>query len=54
MESEKTPNSQGHIEKGNQSQGHQNAIFQVVLQSCGSSRHCGTDTKRDKQSNGTE
>ena len=32
--SEKTPNSQGNIEKENQSQGHHNARFQVVLQSC--------------------
>ena len=35
VESEKTPNSQGNIEKENQSQGHHNARFQVVLQSCG-------------------
>ena len=34
VESEKTPNSQGGIEKENQSQGHHNARFQVVLQSC--------------------
>ena len=34
MESEKTPNSQGNIEKENQSWGHHNARFQVVLQSC--------------------
>ena len=34
VESEKTPNSQGNIEKENQSQGHHNAGFQVVLQSC--------------------
>ena len=34
VESEKTPNSQGNIEKENQSQGHHNARFQVVLQSC--------------------
>ena len=34
MESEKTPNSQGNIEKENQSRGHHNAGFQVVLQSC--------------------
>ena len=34
MESEKTPNSQGNIEKENQSWGHHNAGFQVVLQSC--------------------
>ena len=34
MESEKTPNSQGNIEKENQSLGHHNAGFQVVLQSC--------------------
>ena len=35
VESEKTPNRQGNIEKENQSQGHHNARFQVVLQSCG-------------------
>ena len=35
MESEKTPNSQGNIEKENQSRGHHNARFQTVLQSCG-------------------
>ena len=35
VESEKTPNSQGNIEKENQSRGHHNAGFQVVLQSCG-------------------
>ena len=35
MEPEKTPNSQGNIEKENQSRGHHNATFQVVLQSCG-------------------
>ena len=34
MESERTPNIQGNIEKGNQSWGHHNAEFQVVLQSC--------------------
>ena len=34
MELEKTPNSQGNIEKENQSQGHHNARYQVVLQSC--------------------
>ena len=34
VESEKTPNSQGNIEKENQSWGHHNAEFQVVLQSC--------------------
>ena len=34
VESEKTPNSQGNIEKEYQSQGHHNAGFQVVLQSC--------------------
>ena len=34
MESEKTLNSQGNIEKENQSRGHHNARFQVVLQSC--------------------
>ena len=33
VESEKTPNSQGNIEKENQSRGHHNAIFQVILQS---------------------
>ena len=31
----KQPNSQGNMEKENQSQGHHNAGFQVVLQSCG-------------------
>ena len=35
VESEKTLNSQGSIEKENQSQGHHSAGFQVVLQSCG-------------------
>ena len=35
VESEKTPNSQENIEKENQSWGHHNARFQVVLQSCG-------------------
>ena len=34
VESEKTPNSQGNIEKENQSLGHPNGGFQVVLQSC--------------------
>ena len=34
VESEKTPNRQGNIEKENQSQGHHNAGFQIVLQSC--------------------
>ena len=33
VESEKTPNSQGNTEKENQSWGHHNARFQVVLQS---------------------
>ena len=35
MQSEKTPNSQGNIEKENQSWGLHNAGFQVALQSCG-------------------
>ena len=35
VESEKTLYSQGNIEKENQSGGHHNATFQVVLQSCG-------------------
>ena len=34
VESEKTLNSQGNIEKENQSQGHHNVKFQVVLQNC--------------------
>ena len=34
VESEKTPNSQGNIEKENQSQGHHNVTFQVVLENC--------------------
>ena len=34
VESEKTWNSQQNIVKENQSRGHQNAGFQVVLQSC--------------------
>ena len=34
MESEKTPDSQGNMEKYNHIQGHHNARFQVVLQSC--------------------
>ena len=33
--SEKIPNSQGNIEKENQSRGHHNGGFQAVLQSCG-------------------
>ena len=33
-EIQKTPNSQGNIEKENQSRGYHNAGFQVVLQSC--------------------
>ena len=33
VESEKTPNSQGNIEKENQSRGHHNAECQVVLES---------------------
>ena len=35
VESEKIPNSQGNIEKENQSRWHHNAGNQVVLQSCG-------------------
>ena len=35
VESEKTSNTQGFIEKENHSWGHHNARFQVVLQSCG-------------------
>ena len=35
VESEKTLNTQGNIKKENQSRGHHNARFQVVLQSCG-------------------
>ena len=35
VDSEKTPNSQGNIEKENQSREHHNARFQVVLQSSG-------------------
>ena len=34
VESEKTPNSQGNIEKENQCQGQHNAGFQAVLKSC--------------------
>ena len=34
VESEKTPNSQGNTKKENQSWGHHNTGFQVVLQSC--------------------
>ena len=34
VESEKTLNSQGNIEKENHSWGHHNDGFQVVLQSC--------------------
>ena len=55
VKSEKTLNSQGNVEKENQSQGHHNAGFQVVLQS--TSRHqdqCGTSTKTDTQISGTE
>ena len=46
VESEKTPNSQGNIEKENQSRGHHNARFQAVLQSC-DHQQCGTGTKTD-------
>ena len=46
VESEKTANSQENMEKENQSRGHQNARFQVVLQSCGH-QDCGTGTKTD-------
>ena len=35
MESEKTPNSQGNFKKENHIWGHDNARFQVVLQSYG-------------------
>ena len=35
VESEKIPNSQGNIEKENQSWEHHNGGFQVVVQSCG-------------------
>ena len=35
VESEKTQNSQGNIDKESQSRGHHNAGFQVVVQSCG-------------------
>ena len=34
VKSEKTLNNQGNIEKENQSQGHHNAGYQIVLQSC--------------------
>ena len=34
VKSGKTPNSQGNIEKENESRGHHNARFQAVLQSC--------------------
>ena len=34
VESERNPNSQRNIEKENQSQGHHNVRFQVLLQSC--------------------
>ena len=34
VESQRTLNSQGDIEKENQSRGHHNAGFQVVLQNC--------------------
>ena len=34
MELEKTPNSQRDVERENQCQGHHNAGFQVVIQSC--------------------
>ena len=34
MEAEKTPNSQGNIEKENQSWWHHNAGLQALLQSC--------------------
>ena len=53
VESEKTLNSQGNIEKENQSQGHHNARFQVVLQSCG---HQDSVVLAQKQTqiNGTE
>ena len=35
VESEKTLNSQENIKKENQSRGHDNARFEVVLQKCG-------------------
>ena len=34
VESEKTPNSQGNIEKDNQNRQHHNTRFQVVLPTC--------------------
>ena len=34
MEPEKTPNSQGNLEKENQSRRHRNPGLQAVLQSC--------------------
>ena len=54
VKSEKIPNSQGNIEKENQSQGHHNARFQVVLQSCGhqdSAVLAQKQTQRSKEQN---
>ena len=53
VESEKTLNSQGNIEKENQSQGHHNAGFQVVLQSC-DHQHSVVPAQKQTQINGTE
>ena len=53
VESEYSPNSQGNIEKTNQSWGHQNAGFQVLLQSCGHRDSVVLAQKRT-QINGTE
>ena len=53
VESEKTPNSQGNIEKENQSQGHHNARFQVVLQSC-DHQDSLVFTQKQTHINGTE
>ena len=48
VESKKTPNSQGNIEKENHSWRHHNAGFQVVLQSCDHQDTAyGTGTKTD-------
>ena len=54
VESEKTPNSQGNIKKENQSRGHHNARFQVVLQSCGHQDSVLVAQNTDTKINGTE
>ena len=50
LKSEKTLNSQGDIEKENQSWGHHNAEFQVVLQSCDHQDSMGLARKQPHRS----